>query len=175
MERVCKLIVHSAAQAQFLHHFTAVLPKVFALKDLSRNSVSKPLEAALAQCKSFGLSGLLSETLPNIIFGKYESLGRSTPWNRYRLTVILKEIYATLKVCPIHGLPLPRTKLTPIQKNGFPAFDELGIVTKLQMFWDTFTWKYLKSPSLTSLEVTLPYVKLILAFVLHLSSPQRIC
>jgi len=71
---------------------------VFAFLPLPEGSVSKLAGSALAQCKAAGLISSLPEALPNIIFGKYESLVRSAPWDRHSNTVDFKQICAALRV-----------------------------------------------------------------------------
>jgi len=75
-----------------------MFPTVFGLKYPSKDSLLEVLAVALARCESAGLTSLLSETLPNIIFGEYESLVRSAPWDRDPTTVKLKKFCATLRV-----------------------------------------------------------------------------
>jgi len=104
MLMVCELDIPSAISTQSLYRFASVIPTIFTLKHPSKNSLSKLLGAAFERCRTAGLTTFLPETLPNIIFAKYESLGRSAPWDRHPLTMVLKEICATLKVCPIRGL-----------------------------------------------------------------------
>ena len=70
------------------------------------NSVSDLLTIALVRCQDAGLSPRHYTLLPNIVFGKYESLVRSAPWTRHPATVILKQIYATLTVRIFHPFML---------------------------------------------------------------------
>jgi len=52
------------------------------------------------------------------------------------------------------------TELISNQRHGVPGFDESDIETRLQMFWDTFTWDILSSRPSTSPRLTVLYVKL---------------
>jgi len=70
------------------------------------DSVSRRAGGALAQCKAAGLASSLPGALPRIIFGKYESLCLSAPWDRQSKTVEFKQICATLGVRTFFGLPL---------------------------------------------------------------------
>ena len=103
--------------------------------------------------------------LPNVIFGEYESLVRSAPWNRHPTTAELKQICANLRVCTFRGLPLPDIKLIFVQESGVLGFGESVIDTKLQMFWDTFTWMILKSHSTAPPRLLIRYVNLICYFI----------
>jgi len=96
-----------------------VFPIAYALQDVSGDSISDLLGVALAQCNAAGLAPLLPDTLPNIVFGKYESLGRSAPWYRYHNTTVLKQICAILRVRTFCGLSLPWTD--PISFRGWVA------------------------------------------------------
>jgi len=143
-----------------LNSFIAVFSTVFALEKPSENSVSELLGAALAQCNAAGLATFLPDMLPNIIFDKYESLVRSAPCDRHPITVILKQICATLHVRPTRDLSLPWIELISMQDDGFPSFGDSAFSTKLQMFWDTFTWE-IDSYRSTPINLNILYVKLI--------------
>ena len=88
-----------------------MFPKIFALTFPRKDLDSEVLEIALARCEAAGLTSLVREILPNIIFGKYESLIRSAPWHRHPYTANLKEICAILRVRIFGGLQLPWTEL----------------------------------------------------------------
>jgi len=137
-----------------------VFSTVFALKYPNQDLVSKLLRVTLARCKAAGfIFRVHLEVLPNIIFGKYESLGRSSPWDRHPTTAVLKQICATLRVRTFHGLALLWTKLILNQEDGFPGFGESDIETRLQMFWDTFTWETLSCRPSAPPRLTVLYVK----------------
>jgi len=78
--------------------FRCPFSKVFAFLPFPNDSVSKLAGSALAQCNAAGLTSSLPEALPNIIYGKYESLVRSAPWDRHSNTMDFKRICATLRV-----------------------------------------------------------------------------
>jgi len=78
--------------------------EVFAFLPSHKNSNSKLLGVALVQSMSAG-STSLPQALPDIIFGKYESLVSSAPWDRHPITVKLKQIYAYLRVRTFIGFP----------------------------------------------------------------------
>jgi len=109
---VCEPIIRSRISAKSLYCLTAVFPAVYALKGPSGDSISDLLGVALARCNAAGLAPLLSDTLPNIVFGKYESLGRFAPWYRHNNTIVLKQMCKTLRVRTFCGLPLPWTNPT---------------------------------------------------------------
>ena len=52
------------------------------------------------------------------------------------------------------------TELISNQKHGVLGFGESDIETRLQMFWDTFTWDILSSRPSTPPRLTVLYVKL---------------
>ena len=116
---VCKPVIRSATSTKYLYCFAAVFPTAYALKDVSGDSMSNLLGVALARCNAAGLAHLLPDTLPNIVFGKYESLGRSAPWYRHHNTVVLKQICATLRVRTFCGLSLAWTD--PMSFRGWVA------------------------------------------------------
>ena len=134
---------------------------VFVVKWHGENAIPGLLRLALARCKATGLTTFLPGALPDIIFGKYESLGRSTPWDRHTTTAILKQICVTLGVRTFCGIVFLSTELIFIQESGFPGFCESDIDIKLQTFWDTFTWEFLKSYPSTPPGLTVLYVKLV--------------
>ena len=72
--------------------------KVFAFLPSPKDLVLQSVAVALAQCRAAGLTSSLPEMLPTIIFGKYESLVQSAPWDRHPYTVSLKQICATIRV-----------------------------------------------------------------------------
>ena len=150
-------------------------PIVFALKYPSENSLSEVLAVAFARCESAGLTSLLSETLPNIISGEYESPVRSAPWYRHPTTVKLKQFYATLRVRTFCGPASHWTELMLFQESGFLGFSEPDIDTKLRMFWDTFTWDILNSSPSAPPRLLIQYVKLIRPFLFSSSYLQPIC
>ena len=78
--------------------------EVFAFPPSHENSNSKLLVVALEQCTIAGSTSLFPQTPPDIIFGKYESLVSSAPWDRHPATVKLKQIYAYLRVRTFLGL-----------------------------------------------------------------------
>jgi len=80
------------------------------------------LAVALARCESAGLTSWISETLPNIIFGEYELLVRSAPWDRDHTTVTLKQFCATLRVRTFCGPASHWTELKKITGEWFPRF-----------------------------------------------------
>jgi len=141
-----------------IHH---TFSEVFAFLPSNKDSVSKLVGVALAQCENAGLASLLPQMLPNLIFGKYKSLVRFAPLDRHPTTVNLKEICATLRVCIFRGFALSWTKLIFIQKSGFPGFGKSYTDTKLQMFWDTYTWEILNTSPSAHARLTIGYVKLI--------------
>jgi len=100
---MCQFPLLDSTESLLIHYmFSEVFPFLLSHK----NSVSKLLEVALAQCKSAGPTYPLPQTLPDIIFGKYEALVRSAPWDRQPTTMKLKQIYANLRVRVFCGLPL---------------------------------------------------------------------
>jgi len=134
MSRVRGVVIPSAMSTESCIMF----PTVFGLKYPSKDSLLEVLVVALARCESAGLTLLLSEMLPNVIFGEYESLVRSAPWDRDPTTVKLKKFCATLRVrtfCILHHTGGANV----FQESGFPGFSESDIDTKLRMFLDTFT------------------------------------
>ena len=97
--------------------FSVVFVDLYSSENL--NIVSEFVGIALARCKDYELPPGLYKLLPNIVFGKYESLARSAPWTRHPATVVLKQICATLTVfifhpgtfCSINNL-LPGQRIT---------------------------------------------------------------
>ena len=79
--------------------------EVFAFLPSFENPNSKLLGVALAQCMSAGSTSLLPQALPDVIFGKYESLVSSALWDRHPTTVKLKQICAYLRVRTFIGFP----------------------------------------------------------------------
>jgi len=104
---MCQLPPSDSTQSLVIYH---TFYTVLAFLSSHKVSVSRIVEVALALCKNARLTSL-PQAMSNIIFGQYESLVRSTPWDRHPITVNLKEIYATLIVCIFRGFALPWTEL----------------------------------------------------------------
>jgi len=58
-----------------------------------------------------------------------------------------------------------------IQESDLPGFDEPDVATKLQIFWDTFTWEIVKSRPLPPPRLSIGYFKLILPVVYSAHPP----
>jgi len=155
---ICQLPLFDSIESLLIHHTHS---KVFEFLPSHKDSFSRLVEAALTERKSAALTSLLSQTLPNIIFGEFQSLVQSAPWDRHPITVKLKQIYANLRVSTFHDILLTQTELIFAQESGVPGFGESDLDTKLQMFWDTFTWETLKFSPSTSPRLTIQYANLI--------------
>ena len=124
------------------------------------NSVSELVEIALAHCKDAVLLPEVYKLLPNIIFGKYESLVHSKPWTRHPATVVLKQICATLMVLTLHPVTLRRIALIYFQENGFPSFCESHVNARLKTFSDAYTWEVVPDNQAAPSTLIIRYIKL---------------
>jgi len=88
--------------------FSNVFTDAYSSKNL--NTTSKRVEIALAQCRDAEISPELYKSLPNIVFGKYESFVVSAPWRQHPATVFLRQICMVFTVRGFHPSYFPWTE-----------------------------------------------------------------